>query len=84
MFEPVPVVTKLNELCHDKTNIMGLRTSWIRTSLRSLIRMHAVLLPTLLQVAKLIVNSMDPDQAVRMRSLVWIHAGPKPIILVLS
>jgi hypothetical protein len=28
---------------------------------RSLIRIHAVRLPTLLQVEKLIVNSMDPD-----------------------
>jgi hypothetical protein len=29
---------------------------------RSLIRIHAVGLPTLLQVEKLIANSMDPDQ----------------------
>jgi hypothetical protein len=29
---------------------------------RSLIRIHAVRLPTLLQVAKLIANTMDPDQ----------------------
>jgi hypothetical protein len=28
----------------------------------SLIRIHAVRLPTLLQVEKLIANSMDPDQ----------------------
>jgi hypothetical protein len=27
---------------------------------------------------------MDPDQTARMRRLVWIHAGHKPIILVLS
>jgi hypothetical protein len=27
---------------------------------------------------------MDPDQTARMRKLVWIHAGRKPIILVLS
>jgi hypothetical protein len=27
---------------------------------------------------------MDPDQTVRMRRLVWIHAGRKPIMLVLS
>jgi hypothetical protein len=38
---------------------------------RSLIRIHAVRLPTLLQVEKLIANSMDP-------------AGRKPIMLVLS
>jgi hypothetical protein len=25
---------------------------------------------------------MDPDQTARMRRLVWIHAGRKPIILV--
>jgi hypothetical protein len=30
--------------------------------LRSLIRIHAVRLQTLLQVEKLIANSMDPDQ----------------------
>jgi hypothetical protein len=29
---------------------------------RSLTRIHAVRLPTLLQVEKLIANSMDPDQ----------------------
>jgi hypothetical protein len=29
---------------------------------RSLCRIHAVRLPTLLQVEKLIANSMDPDQ----------------------
>jgi hypothetical protein len=27
---------------------------------------------------------MDPDQNARMRRLVWIHAGRKPIMLVLS
>jgi hypothetical protein len=27
---------------------------------------------------------MDPDQTARMRRLVWIHAGRKPIMLVLS
>jgi hypothetical protein len=27
---------------------------------------------------------MDPDQTARMRMLVWIHAGGKPILLVLS
>jgi hypothetical protein len=27
---------------------------------------------------------MDPDQIARMRRLVWIHAGRKPIMLVLS
>jgi hypothetical protein len=46
--------------------------------LRSLIRIHAVRLPTLLQVEKLIANSMDPDQPARM------HVGRKPIMLVLS
>jgi hypothetical protein len=54
---------------HDKTNI---------------IRIHAVPLQTLLQVEKLIANSMDPDQTARMRRLVWIHAGRKPIMLVFS
>jgi hypothetical protein len=33
---------------------------------RSLIRIHAVWLPTLLQVEKLIENSMDPDQIIYM------------------
>jgi hypothetical protein len=51
---------------------------------RSLIRIHAVCLQTLLQVEKLIVNSMDPDQTARMRRLVWIHTGHKCITLVLS
>jgi hypothetical protein len=40
-----------------------------RAQLRNLIRIHAVHLPTLLQ---------------QMRRLVWIHAGSKPIMLVLS
>ena len=51
---------------------------------RSLIRIHAVRLPTLLQVEKLIANSIDPDQTARMRRLVWIHAGRKRTMLVLS
>jgi hypothetical protein len=51
---------------------------------RSLIRIHAVHLQTLLQVEKLIANSMDPDKTARMRRLVWIHAGRKPMMLVLS
>jgi hypothetical protein len=34
--------------------------------LRSLIRIHGVRLPTLLQVEKLIANSMDPDQTARI------------------
>jgi hypothetical protein len=51
---------------------------------RSLIRIHAVRLQTLLQVEKLTANSMDPDQTERMRRLVWIHAGRKRIKLVLS
>jgi hypothetical protein len=29
-------------------------------------------------------NSMDPDHTARMRRLVWIHAGHKPIMMVLS
>jgi hypothetical protein len=48
---------------------------------RSLIRINAVRLQTLLQVEKLIANSKDPDQTARM---VWIHAGRKPIMLILS
>jgi hypothetical protein len=51
---------------------------------RSLIKTHAVRLQPLLQVEKLIANNMDPDQAAWMHMLVWIHAGRKPIILVLS
>jgi hypothetical protein len=45
--------------------------------LRSLIRIHAVRLPTLLQLEKVIANSMDPDQTGQMRRLVWIHAVRK-------
>jgi hypothetical protein len=51
---------------------------------RSLIKIHAVRLPTLLQIGKLIANSMDPDQTARMLRLVLIHAGRKAITLVLS
>jgi hypothetical protein len=81
------VLLKINELRHDKTNIMGLRPAWFQTSLRIraiMIRIHAVRLQTLLQLGKLIANSTDPDQTARMRRLVWIHAGGKPIMLVLS
>jgi hypothetical protein len=62
---------------HDKTNIMRLHP-------RSLIRIHAVRLQTQLQVEKLIATSMGPDQTARMRRLVWMHAGRKPIMLFLS
>jgi hypothetical protein len=69
------------EPCHDKTNmIMHLRPAWIQTSLR----IRSARLPTLLQVKKLIANSMGPDQAVQMRRLVWIHCGRKHIMLVLQ
>jgi hypothetical protein len=51
---------------------------------RSLIKIHAVRLQTLLQVEKMIANSMDPDQTTRMRRVVWIHAGRKLTMLVLS
>jgi hypothetical protein len=54
------------------------------TDLRSLIRIHDVRLQTLLQVEKLITNSMDPDQTARIRRLVWIHACRRRIMLVLS
>jgi hypothetical protein len=45
---------------------------------RSLIRIHVIRLPNLLQVEKLTANSMDPDQTARM------HAGSKRTMLVLS
>jgi hypothetical protein len=48
----------------------------------SQIRIHTVRLPNLLQVEKLIANSIDPDQIARMRRLVWIHAGRKCTMLV--
>jgi hypothetical protein len=51
---------------------------------RSLIRIHAVRLQTLLQVEKKIVNSMHPDQTAQMRRLVWIYAGRKATMFVLS
>jgi hypothetical protein len=66
-------------LSRGKTNVMGLWPAWIQTS--RLIRIHDVRLPTLLQVEKLIANSMDPNQTTWMRRLVWIHAGRKPITL---
>jgi hypothetical protein len=51
---------------------------------RTLSRIHADRLQTLLQVVKLKANSMDPDQTALMSRLVWIHAGRKRITLVLS
>jgi hypothetical protein len=50
----------------------------------SLIRIHAVRLPILLQVEKLIANSLDPDQTTGMRRLIWIYDGRKRMLLVLS
>jgi hypothetical protein len=41
---------------------------------RSLIRIHAVRLPTLFQVEKLIANSMDTDQTARMQSMLVANA----------
>jgi hypothetical protein len=52
---------------------MRLRPAWIQTSL---------CIQTLLQVEKLIAKSMDPDQTARR--LVWINAGRKPNMLILS
>jgi hypothetical protein len=51
---------------------------------RNLIRIHAARLQTVLQVEKLIVNSIDPDQTAWMHMHVWIHAGRKRTMLVLS
>jgi hypothetical protein len=50
----------------------------------SLIRIHAVCLQTLLQVEKQTINSVDPKQTAWMHRLVWIRAGRKPTMLVLS
>jgi hypothetical protein len=41
----------------------------------SLIRIHVVPLPTLLQVEKIIANSMDFDQTAQMRRLIWMVAN---------
>jgi hypothetical protein len=41
---------------------------------RSLIRIHAVCLQTPLQVKKLIVNSMDPDQTAQMGNVGFVMA----------
>jgi hypothetical protein len=49
---------------------------------RSLVRIRAVRLSTLLQVDNVIANSMDPDQTARMRTLVWIHAGRKRMLVL--
>jgi hypothetical protein len=68
----VEYICKSFEPRHDKTKIVRLRPAWTQT------RIHAVRLPTLLQVEKLIANSMDPDQTAR------IHAGRKRTMLVLS
>jgi hypothetical protein len=37
-----------------------------------------------LLVIELLSEQHDPDQTARMRRLVWIHAGRKPIMFVLS
>jgi hypothetical protein len=39
-----------------------------------------------LTVSLLVIGfvSMDPEQTARLRRLVWIYAGRKPIMLVLS
>jgi hypothetical protein len=58
---------------HDKTNTVRLRSAWIQTSLRK---------QTVLQVEKLIANSMDPDQTTRRHRLIWIHASRKRTMLV--
>jgi hypothetical protein len=50
--------------------------------LRSLNKIHAAHLQSILQVEKLIANSMDPDQTARMRRLVWIHACRKRIMVL--
>jgi hypothetical protein len=76
---------KPNEPCHDKTNIMALWPAWFQISLRIRAFWSGSMLfayQLLLQVEKLIANCMDPDQTARMRRLVWIHAGRKPIMLV--
>jgi hypothetical protein len=39
--------------------------------------------PFLYLLQGLQANSMDPDQTVQMRKLVWIHAGRKRTMLVL-
>jgi hypothetical protein len=51
---------------------------------RSLIRIHAVRLQTLLQEEKLMANSIDHDKTAQMRRLAWNHAGRKRTMLVLS
>jgi hypothetical protein len=51
---------------------------------RSLIRIDAVRYQFLYLFLGLASDSMDPDQTAWMRRLVWIHAGCKPIMLVLS
>jgi hypothetical protein len=43
-----------------------------------------MVLQTLEQVEKLTANSMGPDQTAQMRRRVWIHAGRKPIMFILS
>jgi hypothetical protein len=52
--------------------------------LGSQIRIHAVRYQFLYLFKGLLANSINPDQIARMRRLVWIHAGRKPIMLVLS
>jgi hypothetical protein len=60
------------------------RNELSKFELNKIFRIDAVRLQTILQVEKLIANSMDPDQNAQMRRLVWIHAGRKRTMLILS
>jgi hypothetical protein len=75
----------LEQICKMKINI-----SRVLTKLNldqpghphSLIRIHAVCLQNLFCIEKLIGKGMDKTG--QMRMLVWIHAAPKLIMLVMS
>jgi hypothetical protein len=60
--------------CHDKTNIMGLRPAWIQTSLR---------IRAVWSGSMLFAISFFTCYRVCKRTA-WIHAGRKPVMLVLS
>jgi hypothetical protein len=69
---------------HDKTYIMGLRPAWIQTSLQSDQDPCCSLSDSLLVIGFVSQQHGSWYQTVRMRRLIWIHAGRKPIMLVLS
>jgi hypothetical protein len=81
------VLDSTYEPCHDKTNIMGLRPAWVQTSLRiRAVWSGSILFAISFFTCYRVVSERHGSwsDCADMRKLVWIHAGRKPIMLVLS